>query len=634
MLKGTFKNRVSMYLEDFSKEAPDIRDEIVRVISAYNAVLSLKAPSFEELALRFYAKERGEVFDKDNPPVPTCPKCHDHISVGRKGRLHRCRKCNISFTANHNSISSGTKCEPLIWMQVLQCLLNCVTVAKTCEYCKIAPDTYYQIRNRLFHAMETVLEDVKLYGHIKADNTYWRASYRGLQLKKSEFDEDSIFYDPIFIPREARDRGSKNSVDEISSNSICIFAAIDDYGHVLTRFVGMGNTNYNSLKHYVPQSKYLFSVPETDPFKELMKPQRSAPSSVPGEQTLLITDKEAAFGKYAKHIGIPIKSRVFRKDGVQLKVNDNSHDIQKVNALHHRLKVFLRQHNYVSSKYLPGYLTMFEFIENTGASKEAINRIFEILAQPSFDKPASFFKEKYIVPNYLEEWMLGDHPLSKIPFNKLHAFILYDQLKNKDKYLQHNLTLDKIIEEVNLTGPTIRKNYHDLKEAGYRDEIVKFFKHEFPLKKIPKPKKSISEKAPCTINPIILAIYDEFAAVRELPIEEQTQFKDFLVEKNRQYGTNYKRTNMYAKFRYIEENGIRAPMKSIEKRPCKDGFKQKAKQKEIAEAYEALKKSYRARGECAPPRDKLLLMLGEKFELAPSTVSSYIDKYKKSLNNE
>lgn len=634
MLKGTFKNRVSMYLEDFSKEAPDIRDEIVRVISAYNAVLSLKAQSFEELALRFYAQERGEVFDKDNPPVPTCPKCHVHTSVGTKGSdLYRCRKCNISFTANHNSVSSGTKCEPLVWMQVLQSLLNCVTVAKTCEYCKIAPDTYYQIRNRLFHAMETVLDDVKLYGHIKADNTYWRASYKGLKLKESEFDEDSIFYDPIFIPREARDRGSKNSVDEISSNSICIFAAIDDRGHVLTRFVGMGNTNYNSLKHYVPQSNYLFSVPELDPFKELMKPQRSAPSSVPGEQTLLITDKEAAFGKYAKYIGIPIESRVFRKDSVQLKVKENEHDIQKVNALHHRLKVFLRQHNYVSSKYLPGYLTLFEFIENTGASEEAINRIFEVLARPGFDKPASFFKEKYAVPNYLEEWMIGDHPLRKIPFKKLYAFVLYDQLKNKDLYPEHDWTLDKIIEEVNMTGPTIRKNHRDLKEAGYRDAIVKFFKHEYPLKKIPKPEKSIADIAPGTINPIVLAIYDELSAIRELPIEQQPVFEDFLEEKNKHYGTNFKRSNLYAKFRYIEEKGIRPPMKILNKNPRKNP-RTRFKPKEVTEAYEALKNSYRARGENVPKKDQLLLIIGERFELSPTTVSSYITKYKKSLKNK
>ena len=242
--------RIQDFLQDFAREAPYVREHLAKDIPAYNRLLSMEALSFKEFALQQVAAERGETYEMDNPPLPNCPFCNQCSSVGRKGpELYRCHTCGQSFSANFKSISSGTKCDAVTWMKVLQCLLNFAGISKTCDYCDIAPNTYYQLRNRLFYAMQVVLEEVKLYGVVEVDNTFVRASYKGANLEESPFDEDSLFFDSTFKPRHARDRGGAYAYDEKNANHLCIFTAIDDRGHVLVRFAGIGTTNYLALKN-------------------------------------------------------------------------------------------------------------------------------------------------------------------------------------------------------------------------------------------------------------------------------------------------------------------------------------------------------------------------------------------------
>ena len=76
-INNLFEKRVRMFLEDFSAEAYQVRERIVRSLPAFHALLSLDALSFEELALQLCANERGIKYDKENPPKPICPYCND-----------------------------------------------------------------------------------------------------------------------------------------------------------------------------------------------------------------------------------------------------------------------------------------------------------------------------------------------------------------------------------------------------------------------------------------------------------------------------------------------------------------------------------------------------------------------------
>ena len=276
---------------------------------------------------------------------------------------------------------------------------------------------------------------------------------------------------------------------------------------------------------------------------------------------------------------------------------------------------------------------MFEFIENTGASEKAIHKVFQILAKPSLGKPPSFYKDLFTVPNYLVEYLNSDNPLKKIPYNKKYAYYLYEQFKTSGSFCGKPLTMKEIEEETGYTAKTIRKSYHVFNDAGYRDMIIAFFDKKFKIKQ-PKEKKPRKRTAgPTSINPIVLAIYDEYAEPRKLPPNKRPIFKQFLEEKNKEYGTNYKVPNLYAKFMRIEENNVRDPLPSLTK--SKYPFSVK-KALLLLKEYEEIQLSYKQRGERPPKRYIIVEQLCEKHNFTPDTVVNYITyarKIRKQLNN-
>ena len=628
-----FEERKRAFLLDFAKEAPQIRDSIVKDLPSFNILLALKAQSFEEFALQLLAEERGITYTKDNPLMPECPHCKTSAKVGRKeDGIYRCNICKRTFSANYNSISSGTKCDALTWMKVLQCILDSTSITKTCEYCDISETTYYKIRNRLFYAMQTLLDDLKLYGVIEADNTFVRTSYKGANLQESQFEEDSIFFDHSFKPRPARQRGGAYGFAEKNANSICIFAAIDDRGHVLTRFVGVGLTNYQALKNYIPDGKFLLSVPSKDPFSSLFKEHKREAPTKPRDKTVMVADKERAIEKYALLNGMQFESHVFRRDGVQVRLSSESHNIQRVNALHRRLKDFLHRNHYVSTKYLPGYLILFEFIENTGASQKAINKLFQILAKPNFNKHASFFEEMYTVPNYLEEWLLSDTPLSKLPYSKVLAFYLLDHQRHPEEYPEETVTMREIEEETGYSAPTIRKIYRELDAAGYREIILKHFKKPTGTHKEPQPKKP--PVVGTAFTPVVLAIYDEYSEFCTIPHKHRPTITAFIEEMNKKYGTNFKRPNLMDKFKQIQASGVRSPLPPLAHAARVNGRNVPHKAFALLEEYEKTLLGYRERGETAPSRTCILGTLGEKYGLTVSTANKYIAQAKEYREKE
>ena len=549
----------------FSREAREIRDSIVRDLPAYNDILSIHAESFEEAALRMLAEERGIPFNPTDPPVPPCPFCKETDRVHKKERsTYICRSCGKTYSANHNSISSGTKCDSLTWMKLLRCILDSVTQKQTCDYCGISPETYYNLRSRLFYAMSLVLSDVRLYGEIQIDVTFVRSSYKGVDLQVHDYPEDSPFTEDSVKPRAAKERGGGFSYEEKNANSIAILAAIDDRGHVVTRVAGVGIASHRKYLQHVPSAHYLAAVPETDPFALSRHSAKQEPKTAVGSPTFMVADKEGALRKYAEHLGIPFEAHVYRRNGIQYRLSEDAHNIQRVNALHHRLKTFLRNANYVSSKYLPGYLALFEFLENTGGTQDAIDRLFKILAKPGLGKPPSFFKELFTVPDYLLDWLQDDNPLRKFPESKILSFYLYDQLKRPELYPGTTLTMRQIEEETGYTAPTIRKTYRELERTGYRAMILSHYLRTGTTQKSRQRRKTtVSSRV---VNPIVLSIYDEYASIKRRPAEKRISLQELLDIRNKEFGTNYTRTNMLAKFRTIEELGIREPLPDLYRR--------------------------------------------------------------------
>ncbi len=473
--KGTNNSkRIEELLQLFSEENAEVRDSVARILPSYNTLLSLHAITFEEFSLLPLARKQGLNY-KDplfsfRTVMPPCPKCGEEKKVYRLSEnSYRCRNCNGKYAANQNSISSGAKVSSLTWMRVLHCMLEFYSVKRTCAHCDISRMTYYNIRNRLFYAMQIMLQDVKLYGVIQCDNAFVPSNFKGSSLEDDDFPEDSPFYKVSFLPRSAKKRGGSRSHKENVTNALCLFSAIDDFGHSIVRYAGLGNATATKLYRHIPASQYLLDIPDKDPFDFTYRSPKH--KAVDGTKSLLVADKERAIEKYAAFLGIPCETHVYRRNNKQLTLGKGDHDIQRVNALHKRLKEFFRKANFVSSKYLPGFIVLFEFIENTGATTEAIGRLFEILSTPELGQPADFYKNLYTVPNYIIEWKNDNSLVKNIPYNQALAAYLYHK-----KRINPNITttMSDIMEQTGYqTTAAIRRAYKNFVASGVMDTISK-----------------------------------------------------------------------------------------------------------------------------------------------------------------
>ena len=626
-------SRIEAFLQYFEQEIPDVREELANTIPAYNMLLSLNAKSFEELSLMAIAKERGiscisRFSYMDVKPV--CVSCGSEERVHRvEENLYRCRTCNKKFSLNPNSICSGTKCPAVTWMQVLHCLLDNYTVQRTCRYCRIAPETYYSIRAKLFYAMQILLEEVKLYGLIECDNTEVHLSYKGIDLTDDEFPENSVFDTINLIPRQARKRGGPYSNAEKNVNSVHMYAAIDNYGHCIVRYVGIGSATATKLERAVPFSRYLKEVPAKDPFPLTKKEPKV--DLYDSKNTLIVSDEEKAIAKYVAKIEMPHESHVFSKNGKQRKLSEGSHNIQRVNALHNRLKNFLRKANFVSSRYLPGYLILFEFVENTGATPEAIGRLFEILVTPGLGQSKEFYENLYTVPDIYSEWGGDNVALKKIPYNQMLAAFMYHQKREKEAAGEEpGCVMADILEATGFQSPGyVRRLYKNMKSAGLMDDICKVM--DAPQKVI---RREIQKATTVQVPEKFLHYYDDFCAFLQSADRDKYTFEEYLGVLNDKYGETVKRTLFQHYVKRIEEFELR-PVKLSELKA--EHWKRRRTEPRVNPVWEKTFQTYiEVKKECPATvmRDDVLRIVGERTGLSPSTISKHIAKAKRQRKKE
>lgn len=582
-LSSVLSRRVDEVRDLFARESPEVRAEIVRVLPAYNALINMHAQTFEQFALQSVARERGinyedPLFDYSTLRPP-CPKCGEADNIHRtEENVYLCNSCRNRYAANHGSISSGTNCKSVVWYQVLHCMLNFYTVEETCKYCDIARGTYYNLRNRLFYAMQIMMEDVKLYGNIQCDNTFLRLSFKGTDLSEENYPEDSVFYTEDFKPRKARMRGSANKMKERSMNSICVFAGIDDSGHVMARVVGVGAATAALLYKCIGSDKILLQTPETDPFSF---GAAKMTQNKPGSPSLLISDKEGAIKKFAEEYGIAHEEHVYRARGVQLHLPKGTHHIQNVNQIHHKLKDFIRKTHHISSRYLPGFLVLFEFIQNTGASQDAIEQLFRVLSLPGFGRPKSFFAELYETPNYLKQWLSSENPLRYLHVNQVNAFYYYNERqKAKEQGLEPEKTVQEIASLCGMTPSSVRRNYSNLKVSGAEEKIEELFRISNPLRKSKVHRERFS--------PERLMAYDDYYRNRTLSATERLTLKEWSYEWAEKHGEKHHHKYWEQIFRSISDSGVRPPLPKL--KPVDDSYLRPYEEKAIA-----LRKEYEAR---------------------------------------
>ena len=218
-----------------------------------------------------------------------------------------------------------------MWTVFVKGLLKGETYKELSRECGVSTTTIRNWRLKVFVALERLAEDVKLSGLIFADDTRIPYNFKGCH--GGEF----------IAPRNSHVRGGQTTMKNHQKNEICVLCAIDANRNSFSRCIGFGTPSGKRLSNGFADKLHV------------------------DENTVLITDGAQTYGRTVKDYGIPQWERRVTKKVKGKRFPNTAHGdmhIQIINNYHKRLKEFLVRYHGVASRFLPGYLLLFDYKEN------------------------------------------------------------------------------------------------------------------------------------------------------------------------------------------------------------------------------------------------------------------------------
>lgn len=405
----------------------------------------LGAGTFGDLALN------DSQYETPYLEMPCCPCCHSNQTVknGKSrsaNQRYKCKQCQKTFSVSSNTLSSNITQDTGVWMQFIKALLQGTTVKDTATLCGISRPTVIDWRLRVFDALEYLSETIKLSGLVFADDTRVNYNFKG--------NHGSHFA----APRKSRTRGNQNTTKNFQKNQICVLCAIDGFGNSFSKCIGFGK----------PSGKRL-----VDGFSGKLQVD---------EKTVLVSDGDSAYGTVVKKYNIPewAKRTTNKKGNKRVPAVIDDIHIQTVNGYHSRLKDYLAPLHGVTSRYLPGYLLVFDYIENhknLSIDEQAIE-IMYAMVRTAGTKTVEALKRKYCTPvsngTETELWEL------KVPVQERQIYCDWiNKMPIKDICAKHNIARHKIYQ---IRDKVKRYDVHDAVVNGV------------PKHSVSKQSKPISER--------------------------------------------------------------------------------------------------------------------------------------------
>lgn len=423
-------------------------EEAMDVLNRINIIANNKKLGADNFGEVVFNEETSSLCYTD---VIACPKCtsKDICKTGkdRKGnQRYKCKVCGRTFSASSNTLSSYTNQNPGKWMQFIIGLLNCETCEALSKKCNISIPTALYWRLKVFAALEHLSKKIKLSGVIFADDTRIPYNFKGNHGEE------------FFAPRKAHSRGHQNTIKNVQRNTICVLCAVDSADHSFSNCIGFGN----------PSGKRL-----SNGFKDKL---------VVDENTVLVTDGAQSFKRVVDDYSISHweKKVTVKRGGKRYPNMQGEFHIQKINSYHSRLKKFLTPFKSVASRYLPGYLLLFDYIENHKqlSKEEMAKNILTAMTEIPSDMTLEMLAHQYKIPvsngPETELWEV------KIPKKEQKVYI--------DWYNKKSIT--EICEKHKISR---RKIY------TIRDKVEKYDAHDKiitpPKKQKVQPLLSVSEKS-------------------------------------------------------------------------------------------------------------------------------------------
>ena len=268
---------------------------------------ALKAAIAEELA--------GE---RTNEPR-ACPRCGcvGFVKKGRsldKGQRWLCRGCNTTFSQKTMGLLSRSKLDAGTWMTFAECMADVLSLRETAWRCGVSLYTAWFMRMRVCEIMAYRLAPARP-GSFQIDDTHFVKSLSGNH-------KHSAWYD---IPRKPHRNGhdGKKAGGARTKNRISVSCGINEFGDCFCELVCEGVISASQVGLLIS-------------------------NKLPTGSTVMI-DGDLSYASALREIPT---TTIVQKDPSQGNIN-------MVNALHSRLKEFMRSFHGVAARRMQRYLGWF-----------------------------------------------------------------------------------------------------------------------------------------------------------------------------------------------------------------------------------------------------------------------------------
>ena len=290
-------------------------------------VSELRAAIADELA----ARGRGA----EDPA--RCPRC-GRPSFVRKGRGRSgeqrwlCRGCARTFSARSLGLLARSKLPASAWMAFAECMADALPLRETARRVGVSPCTAWFMRMRACEVMANRTPECRP-GTFHVDGTLVMGSLKG-NLSRSRF---------LALPRERHRNGQdgRRAARGRSRERVVVECGVNELGDCFCDVCGRGTEGAGELA-------------------------MALAARIP-EGSAIVTDGHKSYG---------LAAASYRRREVDPK-DPSTGDIGMVNALHSRLKAFLRRFNGVSTRRLQRYLDWFRYAESfKGGGMDRRERLF------------------------------------------------------------------------------------------------------------------------------------------------------------------------------------------------------------------------------------------------------------------
>jgi transposase-like protein len=262
---------------------------------------------------------------------------------------YQCKDCKTTFTETAGTpLYHNRKADK--WLDFVECELLGLSLRESSKRINVHYVNLFYWRHKFYASLAKI--DVESFeGIVEADETFFLESEKGNRS----------------LDRKGRKRGGSAKKRGLSKEQICVLTARDRSKTTHFQILGRGKASSQEIENGLGDRL--------------------------DESNTLCSDKLQAYSAYCREHGIKNHIRFGSKE----KRTKGIYHIQNINSYHSRLHNWLAKYNGVATKYLGGYIAMFNFLDSIGFGSEIenIRKIaVEVLSNRSFETRNSLRMKK------------------------------------------------------------------------------------------------------------------------------------------------------------------------------------------------------------------------------------------------